>query len=574
MIIKRKSAKALAVLAGAGLLLTACTTGDSTEPSATSSSGPRPITFTWGYEQEFTGYNLLTADQYSSANAVVMNQVLRGFYYFAPDGTITPDKDFGTYEKTADSPLTVKYTFNPKAAWSDGNPVDCDDAVLAWFSHAGVTPEKTGFTPEGTTGYNQMNKPECKDGDKTFTTTFKTPFADWAALFGNFLPAHILEKQSGVTDIIAAADNPTGADALKAAKFYNTGWLTKPGELKPELMPSAGAYMLSKWQPKQSMTLVANPKWWGTQPKANTIVIRYLGGDQMAQALQNGEINAMDPQPQVELVNQLKALGDKINFSTEDQFTYEHYDFNFGGAFKDKRLREAFAKCLPRQQIIDNLIKPQNPDGKILESRFIFPFQDEYSQFETGVGGEKYNTVDIPGAKALLAAAGKNGQTVRIGWRKDPENLNQRRADTLALVKASCEQAGFKIVDSGTPDFFDKQWPAGNWDVDMFAWIGSPTVTGSNDIFKTGGGQNPGKYSNKEVDGLLDKLATTLDRTEQVSILKQIDSALWTDLATIPLFAHPGIVATTSNAEGVVYNATQQELSWNSWEWNLKSTAG
>jgi len=164
--------------------------------------------------------------------------------------------------------------------------------------------------------------------------------------------------------------------------------------------------------------------------------------------------------------------------------------------------------------------------------------------------------------------------TVRIGWRKDPENLNQRRADTVALVKASCEQAGFKIVDSGTPDFFDKQWPAGNWDVDMFAWIGSPTVTGSNDIFKTGGGQNPGKYSNPQVDKLLDQLATSLDRDDQVSILKQIDTQLWSDLATIPLFAHPGIVATTSSAEGVVYNATQQELSWNSWEWNLKSTAG
>jgi len=396
LITKRKSVRALAVVAGAGLLLTACTTGDSTEPSATSSSGPRPITFTWGYEQEFTGYNFLTSDQYSSANAVIMNQVLRGFYYFGPKGDTVPDKDFGTYEKTSDSPLTVKYTFNPKATWSDGNPIDCDDAVLAWFSHAGTTPEKTGFTPEGTTGYNQMNKPECKDGDKTFTVTYKTPFADWAALFGNFLPAHILEKQAGVTDIIATADDPNGADAAKAAKFYNTGWLTKKGELKPELMPSAGAYSLSKWQPQQSMTLVANDKWWGTPPKAKTIVVRYLGGDQMAQALQNGEINAMDPQPQVELINQLKAIGDKVNFSTEDQFTYEHYDFNIGGAFKDKRLREAFAKCLPRQQIIDNLIKPQNPDAKILESRFIFPFQDEYSQFETGVGGEKYNTVDIP----------------------------------------------------------------------------------------------------------------------------------------------------------------------------------
>ena len=76
-------------------------------------------TFTWAYEQEFQSYNNNTADGNSSANAVVLNQVLRGFFQFAPDGAITPDTDFGTYEKTSDDPLTVKYTFNENAKWSE-----------------------------------------------------------------------------------------------------------------------------------------------------------------------------------------------------------------------------------------------------------------------------------------------------------------------------------------------------------------------------------------------------------------------------------------------------------------------
>jgi peptide/nickel transport system substrate-binding protein len=383
------------------------------------------------------------------------------------------------------------------------------------------------------------------------------------------LPAHVVEKNAGVADLIAAADEPTGADSKKLAQFYNEGFNTNPGTIKPDVFLSSGRYKLTQWQAGQSLTLEANDKWWGAPPKSKTIVVRYIGDDQQAQALQNGEIDFMDPQPQVEIVNQLKALGDKVNFSTHDQFTFEHLDFNFRGDFKDRNLREAFAKCVPRQQIIDNLIKPQNENAQIQTSRYVYPFQDSYGEF-ANVGSEKYNATDIPGAKALVDAAGKSGMTVRIGWRKDPAALNKRRADTLALVAASCKQAGFNVVDNGTPDFFEKDLPTGNFDVAMYAWSGSPLVTGSSAIYITKGGSNYQAYSNPQVDQLTAQLNGEIDTTKQVDLMKQIDTTLWTDLTTIPLFAFPGILATVPEAENVEYNATQQELAWNAHQWSLK----
>jgi peptide/nickel transport system substrate-binding protein len=562
------------VLAAVALGLSACASDSGGDQSSGDSASTAPVTFTWGYEQEFSGYNIWTADQYTLANGVVMQQVINGFWQFGEDGSVVPNKEFGTYEKTSDNPLTVKYTFDPKAAWSDGNPLDCDDAVLVWLANSGKSGSK-GFSAVSTTGYEDNAKPTCKDGDKSFTIVYDKPYADWSSAFGpsggNFLPAHILEKESGVSDIITAADDPKGADSLKAAAVYNKIWNFNPGELKPAISPSAGPYQLSKWDAGQSLTLTANPKWWGTPPKSQTIVLRYLAPNAMAQALQNGEINAMDPQPQVDLVNQLKALGNQVKFSTSDQFSFEHLDFNFTGAFKDRDLREAFAKCVPRQQIIDNLIKPVNPEAKIFQSRFIFPFQDAYSQFETGVGGNAYDKTDIPGAKQLVDKAGKGKKVrVRIGWRKDPQQLNKRRADTIALIQASCNQAGFNVVDAGTADFFENAWPAGNFDVAMFAWSGSSLVSGNTSIYKTGGGQNPGKYSNKSVDDALSAVNQELDVDKQTVLLKQMDTTLWKDLATIPLFAFPAVVATSTNAEGVVYNPTQADLSWNSQEWSLK----
>ena len=570
---KRIGTKALVLLAGSAMVLSACATSSSGGSGSSSSTATSaPITFTWGYEQEFYSYNDNTADGNASSNAVVLNQVLRGFWVFAPDGTVKPDTDFGTYEKTSDNPLTVKYSINPKAVWSDGKPIGCDDVTLTWLANSGLTGDK-GFSAAATTGYQDMNKPDCKAGDTNFTITYKKPFADWAAMFGSgaILPAHIVEAQSGMTKtFIDYADTPTSPDLTKAIDFYNKGWQFNPGQLKKDIMPSAGPYTIDGWTAGQSLTLKVNPKWWGPAPKAATIVLRYMAGDTQAQALQNGEIQAMDPQPQVDIVNQLKALGSSIVYSPEDQFTFEHFDFNFKTAFADKRVREAFAKCVPRQQIVDNLIKPQNANAKILESRFIFPFQPQYADFASSVGGQAYDTQDIAGAKALLKQAGKVGMTVRVGWKKDPAALNKRRADTVALLQNACNQAGFKIVDAGTPTFFSKEWPGGQWDVAMFAWAGSPLVTASDGIYNTGGGQNPGGYSNKQVDALLTQLDQEIDKDKQVALLKQIDTLLWSDLDTIPLFAFPGIYAASKNAEGVTYNATQADLSWDAYNWNLK----
>jgi peptide/nickel transport system substrate-binding protein len=568
---KSTGAKALALLAGSVLALSACATSSGSS-GATSSSAPASATtsnktFTWAYEQEFSSYNYNTSQGVASANAVVLNPVLGGFWQFNPDGTLLANPDFGTQQKVSDSPLTVKYTINPKATWSDGKPIDCDDFVLAWMANSSLTGAK-GFSAASTAGYKDENAPQCKAGDRTVTVVYKTPFSDWQALYGpaTILPAHIVEQQAGMTKtFIDYAATPTSPDLAKAIDFYNKGWDFNPGALKKDIIPSSGPYMIDSWAAGQSLTLKANPKYWGTPPKIGTIVLRYIGGPSQAQALQNGEVQAMDPQPQVDIVNQLKAQGSAINFSSGDQFSFEHLDFNFKGEFADPAMRQAFAKCVPRQQIVDNLIKPENQNAKILQSRFVYPFQPAYSGFATGVGGDKYDTVDIAGAKALLAG---RTPTVRLAWRKDPAQLNQRRADTLSLIQASCNQAGFKIVDAGTPTFFSKEWPADNFDVAMFAWAGSPLVSSNVGIYNTGGGENPTGYTNPQVDTLRTQLTAETDKDKQTAILKQLDTQLWNDLATIPLYAFPAILATTKNAKGVVYNATQADLSWNAADWS------
>lgn len=576
----RKGTKYVALLAGSALALSACNTADSggggTDGAAPVEGGDAvdtgPITYAW--EQEFGSYNNNTADENAIKNTVVLNQVLGGFWYFNPDGTLARDETFGTFEQTSEEPLTVEYTFADDAVWSDGEPIDCDDFLLAWAANSGAYTtgevdaegnEALVFSTSGTTGYELMEKPVCEDGDKTIEVVYTEPFADWEAMFGGgtIMPAHIVEQQSGVEDLIAAISGDDMAQLTAAAEFYNTGWVFNPGQLNPEITPSSGPYMLDSWQAGQSLTLTANPEWWGDPAATSTIVSRFITQDAQAQALQNGEVQIIAPQPNPELVAQLEALGDQVEVATGDDYTYEHYDFNFTGPFADRALREAFALCVPRQTIVDNLIKSQNPEATVQNSRYIFPFQDEYQEVADAVVGDTYAEPDIDRARQLLEEAGAVGTQVRIGY----QTPNPRRSDQVSLLRDSCNQAGFDIIDAGQEDFFGNGLANGNFDVAMFAWSGSPLVSGSSSTFITGGGNNNGKYSNPEVDALTAELNVTPDPAEQLELIKQIETILWEDLATIPVFAFPSITAWDANVENVVPNSTSAQVTWNKHEW-------
>ena len=595
MISTRTSVRYVALIAGSALALSACATSGESDPAdpqagegaaeETTEAGAENVTFTYAYEQEIDSYNSGTADTNASKNVIVLNQVVGGFSQYGPDGSIIPQPEFGTFEVTSEDPLTVEYSFAEGAVWSDGEPIDCDDAMLAWAARQpefqGVpadeeagTPAVPGFQSAGVTGYENQQQPQCEDGDTSFTVVYDEPFADYEIMYasGEIVPAHIVEQNSGVEDIIAPISAGDVAALAPAAEFWNTGFNFNPGEWDESVALSAGPYTVDNWQAGQSITLVRNDQWWGEPGQAEQIVIRFIPQDAQAQALQNGEIQAMDPQPSPDLLAQLEAIGSAVAVEPQDQYTYEHWDFNFEGAFADPNLRQAFALCIPRQTMIDNLIAPLNPDAEVLNSRYYFPFEEGYQEVvEASYAGQSEQ--DIEAARAILEEKGAVGTQLRLG-----HNNNARRAAEAALIIEACgpNGAGFDVIDAGDETFFDADGGLATrqFEVAQFAWAGSPLKSGSSSTFQTGGGNNNGAYSNPEVDALIDQLNVTIDPDEQQAIVTDIETILWNDLATIPGFSFPGVLATTEDAAGVEYNPTQAGLTWNANEWTRTDSAG
>lgn len=530
----------------------------------------------WASGGEFTSYNYFEADNYSSYNGYVVDQLFGGFSYYGTDGTIYPNKEWGKYEKISDNPLKVKYTINKDAKWSDGTPVTVADYLL---DHAAQNSSIVGA--DGNQLFNHVsasfaeqipNGPEF-EGDplttKEFTITFKDIYPDWQLLIGGTVPSHIVAKQAGLShkELIDAVLAKDAAKLAPAAKFWNTGWNVTSSLGDLSLYPSAGPYKLHKFVPGEYVSLVANENYWGEKPGAKTLTVRFVDPTQQVQALQNGEVSAIAPQATVDTLAQLKKLGNQVIIHEYSTMTYEHLDFNFGGGlFADsKELREAFAYCVPREQIIENLIKPLNSEAELLNAREYFTFQPQYKELISKSYDGRYDKVNIEKAKELIAKSGKTKLDVRIGYSKP----NARRSDQVALIKASCDQAGFNVIDTGAETFFRPggDLSTGNYDIALFAWAGSGQIVSGQNITGTGKPQNNTKYSNKEVDAAWEKVANSLDPKVHLAAKAEIEKHLWDDLYNIPIFTHPGVAANDSKLANVRATSTQSGLPWNISQW-------
>ncbi|MGP3969693.1 ABC transporter family substrate-binding protein [Streptomyces sp. 6N223] len=578
----------MAVVLGGALALSACTSDSGSDEEENNgeggTSGPSG-TVTLASDQPFQTYNNTTASGNTVADGLVLEGVHNGFWTFGEeDGGVIRNEDFGTFEKTSDDPLTVEYHLNDEAVWSDGDPIDCDDVILWWTQNSGAFDGL--FSAGDTGGIEDTEMPDCAPGGKDFTLVYDQPYADWEAngpSNGNttMMPAHVVAEKGGFDSPEAFLEALRGDDKAvlqDAATFFNEGWLIDGALPDPGVIPSAGPWVISGYEANSSVTLTPNERWWGEPPGVESIVVRQIPLDEQVAALQNGEVDIISPQPDVDIATQIEGLSDMESYFGFE-YVYEHLDFNFNeGPFADSLpLRQAFALCVPRQQIVDNLIKPVvGDDAEVLNTRNVQPSIPGYE--ESLAASQEYidefGTQDIDRARQILQDEGAMGTTVRLSTLDNP-----RRNNAGQLIEDSCNEAGFDVQFTSALDFFDRNGDLqqNNFDVAMFAWSGSPLRSGWNSTYRTpisctpdGKANNNGCYSSEEMDQLLDDILRTSDEQEANDLTAQIEALTWEDMVTLPLYSHPAIDAWNPRVQNVVPNPSQNGIVWNADQWTVQ----
>ena len=83
-------------------------------------------------------------------------------------------------------PQSVTLDLNPKAVWSNGQPITAHDYVVQWQALNGSNAK---FDPAGTTGFSDIGSVAQGSSPYQVKYTFATPFGEWASLFGILFPA-------------------------------------------------------------------------------------------------------------------------------------------------------------------------------------------------------------------------------------------------------------------------------------------------------------------------------------------------------------------------------------------------
>ena len=579
----------LGIVAASALALTACAsqdtgtestdTGTATDAATAERSGG---TVRVAETNAFTSFNPGVGANNLDINSKVLGMMRSDFLYLDNELNIVQDESFGTYEKVSDDPLTVRYSVNEESVWSDGTPIDKGDMLLAWAVMSGhfdgEDPEAgpTYFQYAGSTeGLGLTDMPEFED-DRTMTVTYSEPYVDWEIAYGlgDAMPAHVVAEQAGLADeaaLVELLESATPGEAneqLQAvADFWNTGFVTTTMPSDESLILSSGPMIVTDMVADQSITLGVNESYTGDHvAQVDEITVRFIG-DAAAQiaALRNGEVDIIAPQPTVDAVQEVSSIED-VQVLQGSRLSYDHVDLSFDSeVFADQNVREAFLKTIPRQQILDRLIKPINENAEVVNSQIYLPSEgDLYTQAVAENGSDAYAEVDIEGAKELLAGA---TPTVRILYASN----NPIRVDTFSIIQESASQAGFVIEDGGAEDW-GSQLGTGTYDASIFGWISSGVGSaGVPQLFSSDGGGNYSAYSNEEVDALASELMVTTDADEAESIKRQIDALLWGDAYGVTLFQGPGLVVHSDAVEGIEYMPNQTGVWWNFWEWSLNS---
>ena len=512
-------------------------------------------------EKNISNWNLLSAQGNVFANDEVLKAVLPYTFVTQPDLTVTMNNDLLDSAKVTNSfPETIVYKIKPTAVWSDGTPITADDFVYNWKLQNGRDcPGCPVFTTEG---YDQVRSVVGSDRGKTVTVTLSKPFTNWKQLWSGgspIYPAH-LAAQHGNTN------TPQGLAA--SFSWFGTNVPTYSG----------GPFQIDNFKDNESVTLVPNPKWYGTRPNLDRLDFRIItDANQEFTALQKRAVQVIYPQPQVDLVGQVRKMAGVSSF-VGPSLTWEHFDFNLQNAYLiDPALRTAMFTAVDRQVIIDKTVGQFTNKIKPLNSHNFVPQQSGY---EDVVGETGQGSGNLAKARQILGTA---GYTIDGGQLKTPVGLpvppmriryavgNQVRQVECELFAQMVKPLGITVQVVPTDDV-GATTSRGDYDIIVFAWVASPfPYANAVQIWGTGQGNNFGHYSNPDVDRLITAAASQTDESLAKETLNAADQRLTKDAYVLPLYQKPTFIALYDNIANVRDNSSLDAPPYNVAQWGFRA---
>ena len=443
---------------------------------------------------------------------LVMPKIYEGLFDYDNDGKMVPMLA-ESYEISADG-KTVTFKLRKNVRWHDGKPFTSADVKFT------ILEVLKKVHPRGPNSFREVSRIDTPD-DHTAIFHLDNPapymMRSFSAYESPMVPMHLLEGQ----DIKSAplANNPVGT----------------------------GPFKFVEWKKGQYIRLDKNEDYWQEGlPYLDRIVGRFIpDASTRTAAMENGEVMyaAYNAIPNIDAVR-LKERDD-IGVTTDGYSMINPMaliEFNtIDGPFVDPAIRRAISTAIDRRFMIDTIFFGYGkPATSALSSNFkatnLHAAMPNYP--ETG---------DVAAANAMLDAAGytKDANGVRMramldiipygeDWRRAGEYLKQAMGDIGIEVELRYEDV---------PTWLKRVYH--NYDFEMninyFYQLPDPVLGvhrhyGTNQIRQGTHFVNSSRYSNPELDALLDSGSKEPDAAKRTATYKEIQEILAQDMPVVNLF--------------------------------------
>jgi peptide/nickel transport system substrate-binding protein len=433
--------------------------------------------------------------------------------------------------KRSDDGQTYTFTLHDGVKFHDGKTLTSDDVkyTLDLVFKSDFAKSASFYEGTGAEKHSYIKSVEAPDA-KTIVVTLIKP---WVGLLSNMVPVAIIPKDSYESQ----KTHPLGTGPFKFVRYDNA---------------------------QQVCDVEAFNEYWGGVPKLPAVRVRVISDMNALQAeLQAGRVD-IAPMPTSLSPDAVKRLEQDPNLQVKafPGSNVRLLTLNTSSPPLDNvKVRQAIAYGIDRESLIKNLILSL---AKIAHS--IIP--EESWAYSTG----QIYSYDPAKAKQLLDEAGfrdPDGDGPRMRFEKpivyklSGSSIGGRQY--AGVIQNSLKEIGIP-VEIQTPEqntLFDElrrgnfqiaysQWVGGNQDPifykDLFATSEIPTQTRPS--------RNRSRYSNPELDKLLDEAVNTFDRTRGGELYVKIQDIISRDVPILPLWYESNIVIAKKNVQNIQVNAS------------------
>ncbi len=408
----------------------------------------------------------------------------------APDENLDMQPALAESWEVSDDQLTWTFDLRDGVTFHDGSPFTSADVV---YSYDRIIDEELANAWK----FSAVTDVTAPDDD-TVVITVSQPTPNLLSNLGGFKGMAIVKKDNVESGDITTA--PIGTGPFSVAGY------------------TAG----------DRIELAANEDYWGGAPELGGVEFRFISEPATAlAALRAGDIQWTDVVPTQQVADLQDDESVQLGLTPSSDYWYLALN-EARGPWSDVRVRQALAYAIDRDAIVQAVSY-----GTAAQNQLAIPEQSVwYTEYD------RYST-DLDTARGLLDEAGFTGGTLDLLATSDyPETVTAAQ-----IIASNLEPLGID-VQIRQPDFstwLDEQ-NSGNFDMLMMGWLGN---IDPDDFYysqhHTDGASNAQKYSNAEVDGLLDAARVETDTDARKDLYAQAATIIADEASYIYLY-NPSVI--------------------------------